>query len=109
MLKEKRFNTKLDTNSAAEASKRSEIAKRNRAKRKGITPEGREKQRQAALRNQPWKYSTGPRTAAGKARVALNGKVRQIGPRSLRELQADVADLRAMAELLRESRMQLIG
>ena len=47
--------------------------------------------------------------ATGRARVALNGKVRQIGPRSLRELQADVADLRAMAESLRESRQAVLG
>lgn len=88
---------------------RSATAKQNRSKRKGITPEGREKLRERALRNQPWKFPTGPRTAAGKARVALNGKVRQIGPRSLRELQADVADLRAMGELLRESRQAVLG
>jgi len=88
---------------------RSATAKRNRAKRKGITPEGREKLRATALHNQPWKFSTGPRTAAGKARVALNGKQRQIGPRSVRELRGDLAGLRRMADSLREHRQSLLS
>ncbi len=33
------------------------------AKRKGLTPEGRERIRAAALANKPWIRSTGPRTA----------------------------------------------
>lgn len=107
MLKEKR-HTKLGTIAVMRDPTRSATAKRNRAKRKGITPEGREKLRETALRNQPWKFSTGPRTAAGKARVARNGKLRQIGARSVRELHADLAELRMMATALRESRRSLL-
>lgn len=40
--------------------------------RKGISPEGRERCREAALRNKPWEKSTGPRTTEGKARSSRN-------------------------------------
>lgn len=60
--------------------------------------------RAAAKRNQPWKYSTGPKSAAGKAKVAANGKVRQTGPHSYRELlavaKAARKDLKAVNEFL---------
>jgi len=39
---------------------RVEAGRRNRKKRKGLTPAGREKLRQAALANQPWKHTKGP-------------------------------------------------
>jgi hypothetical protein len=73
----------------------------NRTKRKGITPEGRERLRQTALQHQPWRFACGPKTEAGKAKVARNGKKRQIGPRSVREVRAE---LRAVRELLRQMR-----
>src|SRR5262245_19860855 len=71
----------------------------NQLKRKGLTPEGRERLRRAALANKPWLLATGPTTPAGKAKVALNGKCRQIGPRSARETQAE---MKAVRELLRQ-------
>ena len=46
--------------------------KTNRQKRGPLTPEGKRRLRDAALHHQPWQYSTGPKTAAGKARA---GKV----------------------------------
>lgn len=73
-----------------------------------FTPEGREKLRETALRNRPWKFSTGPRTAAGKARVALNGKRRQAGTRSVRELRADLTELKKMSASLREHRQSVL-
>jgi hypothetical protein len=42
--------------------------RRNRAKRKGLTPEGRVRLRESAHVNQPWQFATGPRTQDGKAR-----------------------------------------
>ncbi|NCT41259.1 MAG: hypothetical protein GW778_06330 [Alphaproteobacteria bacterium] len=39
---------------------------------KNWTPERREAQRQRCLKNKPWAQSTGPKTSAGKARVAMN-------------------------------------
>ena len=49
-----------------------EANRANLLKSKGLTPEGREQLRQAALRNRPWEHSTGPRTPEGKARSSLN-------------------------------------
>ncbi len=46
--------------------------RRNRRLWKGHSPEGLEKLRQAALLNQPWLKSTGPRTERGKARSSMN-------------------------------------
>jgi hypothetical protein len=82
--------------------------RKNWAKRKGLTPEGRERLRQAALANRPWRFSTGPRTPEGRAKVALNGKAAQQGPLSVRELRAELAKLRALATDMREAR-QLAG
>ena len=58
-----------------------------------FTAAGLEKLRQAALRNQPWKKTTGPRSARGRAQMVINGKRRQLGERSVREVKADVAEL----------------
>jgi hypothetical protein len=56
------------------------------------------------MKNQPWLRSTGPKTSAGKLKVAANGKVRQTGPHSYRELlaiaKAARKDLRAVNEFL---------
>jgi hypothetical protein len=59
-----------------------------------LTPEGRDRLRLAALKNRPWEHSTGPRTAEGKARVALNGKQRQRGPVSVRQRRQELAGVR---------------
>src|SRR5271170_817471 len=48
----------------------------------------------ATFQHQPWRFSTGPRTAAGKAKAALNGKHRQCGPVSLRQLRKDLAGIK---------------
>ena len=84
--------------------KRVAAGRLNRSKRKGLTPQGRERLRQAALANRPWEFSTGPRTPEGKARVALNGKARQKGPVSVRQLRAQLADLRGLVNEMREGR-----
>ena len=39
---------------------------------RAFTEAGRERLRQTALRNRPSKFSTGPKTAAGKARSPAN-------------------------------------
>jgi hypothetical protein len=70
----------------------------NHAKRGPWTEAARERVRAAALRDRPWLHATGPRTPEGKAQAARNGKRRQTGPRSTREVRAD---LRAVRELLR--------
>jgi hypothetical protein len=71
--------------------------KLNRAKRRGLTAEGRERLRQSALALRPWLFSTGPRTIAGKARAAANGRLRKRGEPSWRQLQAMLAGLGQLA------------
>lgn len=65
----------------------------NRLKRGPLTPEGRERLRRAVLANRPWEASTGPRTARGKALSAANGKLRQKGERSVREVRRSLAEV----------------
>ena len=89
-------------------SRRSLAGRLNRQKRKGLTPEGRHQLRLAALQNQPWRHATGPRTLEGKAKVARNGKVRQRGPHSVREIRTRLAPLRSLLLLLRAGR-RLVG
>ena len=44
----------------------------NRKRWRGISPEGLQRLREAALRNRPWERSTGPRTQAGRVAVRMN-------------------------------------
>lgn len=78
--------------------RRAAAGKKNRAKRKGLTPEGRQRLRDLAIENKPWAKSTGPKTAAGKAQAAANGKRRQADRLSVRELRSKLA---AIGELVR--------
>lgn len=82
---------------------------RNSAMTNGLTAAGRERLRQAILVNQPWRYSTGPRTPEGKVRSALNGKLRQRGPRSVREVRRDVADLHVWLDEMEACRREALG
>jgi hypothetical protein len=75
--------------------------KRNRALRQGLTEAGRRRLRVSALRYRPWTHATGPRTPAGKARSAANGKKRQTGPRSVREIKRDLVELRGLLQDMR--------
>lgn len=81
----------------------------NRARRGPLTEQGRQRLREAILRTRPWEHSTGPRTAEGRARASANGKKRQLGPRSIREIRADLADLRELLRSMRESRSMAAG
>jgi hypothetical protein len=69
-----------------------------------LTDAGRQRLWAAALRYRPWQHATGPTTAAGKEQVKRNGKKRQLGPRSTREILADLADLRVLVRDLRACR-----
>lgn len=73
--------------------KRVAAGRRNRRKRGPLTAEGRERVRQAALANQPWQLSTGPRTTEGKRQSAANGKMTQVGATSVREARREVTSL----------------
>ena len=64
---------------------------RSRRKPKNWSPEGLERLRASAIATRPWELTCGPRTAEGKARSARNGRVRQKGEKSVRELRAELA------------------
>src|SRR4051794_28809982 len=68
----------------------------NRQKRKGLSPEGRERVRAATLANQPWRFSTGPRTLEGKAKSSANGRACTKGEKSVRALRAELAEVQAL-------------
>jgi hypothetical protein len=78
----------------------------NVTKRKGLSPEGREQIREAILFHQPWRFTTGPRTPEGKARSAANGKVRQKGAKSVREVRAELAEVRGLIKGMAATRKQ---
>lgn len=82
------------------------VGKRNWLKRGPWTPEARERQRQNVLRSRPWEHSTGPKTAKGKAQAAANGKRRQKGSMSVRELRREVAIVAGLLEKMRSVRQQ---
>ena len=75
--------------------------KANQACWRGFTAEGLRTLSEAARRNRPWEHSTGPRTAAGKKKAADNGRKRQKGPRSVREVRREMAELNALVEAMR--------
>jgi len=81
--------------------------KRNRQLRGALSPVGRQRLRDAVLRDRPWEHSTGPRTAAGKAAVANNGRKTQKGNTSVRQQRAAMSEVRAMASQLRRLRKEL--
>lgn len=79
----------------------------NRLKRKSLSQATREALRQAAFRNRPWLHTTGPRTAAGKAVSARNGKTRQKGPMSVRERRRELAPATSLLAEMSALRAQL--
>ena len=85
--------------------KRVAAGRRNRQLDKGLTPEGRQRLREAALAGRPWEASTGPRTPEGKARSARNCKVLQKGELSVRELQAELAGVAGLLAGMRRCRL----
>ena len=78
---------------------------RNRLKRRGLTVTGRSALRAAALLNRPWQYSTGPKTANGKARAAANGRRRQYGSLSVRECRRQLADVTELVNEMQKLRL----
>jgi hypothetical protein len=76
----------------------------NRSLRKPLTAQTRQALRTAALLNRPWTHSTGPRSAAGRAQSAINGKRRQKGEYSVREMRRQMTDVTNQANLLRQLR-----
>ena len=83
--------------------RRQAAGKRNQALRQGLSEAGRNRLREAALSHRPWELSTGPRSVAGKAIAASNGKRRQKGRYSVRELRQFRLALEARLEPLKQA------
>ena len=95
------------TPEAAPNPRRVAAGKANRRRRRPLTAAGRERLRGAALQQRPWEHSTGPRSAAGKAQAVRNGKRRQVVPRSVREMRADLRAVRCLIQTMAEVYRQL--
>jgi hypothetical protein len=71
-----------------------------------LTELGRQRLREAALRNQPWQFSTGPRSPDGKSKAALNGHHHQAEPNSRRQLRKGLAGVVGLMQQLAQLRRQ---
>jgi hypothetical protein len=78
--------------------RQAEPALRNRRRPKNWSTEGLERLRAAAWATRPWELTRGPTTAAGKARSAANGRSRQKGEKSVRQLRAELASVLILIE-----------
>ena len=85
--------------------KRVAAGRLNAMKRIGFTEDGLARMKAAALITQPWRHSTGPRTAEGKARSSQNGRSRQVGERSKRALQREIAAALELGGMLASARI----
>ena len=83
--------------------KRVQAGRINRMKRGALPLESMHRMRDAINKNKPWQRSTGPRTPAGKAIAARNGRVRQLNLRSIREIRADISGIMCLIEANRKS------
>lgn len=83
--------------------------RRNRQLRGPITAAGREKLRQAALKNKPWEHATGPRTCLGKTRSAANGQQQKRSEHSRRALRAMAQDAQEIVAQLSRLRKAIMA
>ena len=74
---------------------------------KNWSPEGLERLRASAMATRPWELTRGPTTAEGKARSARNGRARQKGVKSVRELRAELAEVFTLISHMAAARRSL--
>lgn len=92
----------------AKNPKRVAAGARNRALRGPLTEQGRARLQKAAFQHRPWEHTTGPKTVAGKAQAIQNGKRRQLGRWSVREIRARLAPIRELVQQIREIRRKVL-
>lgn len=81
----------------------------NFRKRRGLTPEGRLKLQEAARFHQPWVDSTGPRSAEGKAKSAMNGRKTKRGYTGVRAMRREISAVKAMICQMQGTRAEVIS
>jgi hypothetical protein len=72
-----------------------------------FSPQGLERLRATALANRPWTKTKGPTSPEGRARAALNGRYRQRGEKSRREMRAELAGVFALVRQMSATRRSL--
>jgi len=75
--------------------------RQNRQLRGPLTEHGRQR-----LRDQPWRFSTGPVTPDGKAKAALNVRQHRANPQSRRQLRAGLAGIIGLGQEMAQVRRQ---
>lgn len=85
-----------------EETPRQRAGRANQRKSRGITPEGREALRHAAMVHRPWDKSTGPRTPEGKAKASRNALKHGLRARlpQLRAYRTELHDLAVLMAML---------
>ncbi len=86
---------------------RAEHPRRGGRRPKTWTPEGLERLRATAMATRPWEQTRGPRTVEGKARSAQNGRARQKGEKSVRELRAELVEVFGLINQMAATRRSL--
>ncbi len=94
-----------DCPSKTKNPRRAAAGRRNRLLRGPVTAEQRQRCREAALERQPWLHSTGPQTAAGKAKAAANNQRRHCCLPEARLLREDSAAVLEMIKAMRATRL----
>ena len=95
------------SSSPSDDPRRSEPSRRARRSPITFSAEGLERLRAAARAGRPWERSTGPRTPEGKAKSARNGRIRQKGEKSVRELRAEMAHVSDLINEMTKARESL--
>ena len=98
------MNFTLPPTNASPNPRRVLAGRLNRRKRGDLSAEARERLRKSALANRPWEQSTGPKTPKGKARSAQNGRKRQTGDQSTREIRSELAGVNDLIKQMRAIR-----
>lgn len=75
----------------------------NRQKRGPLTEEGRVRLSQAARRHRPWEHATGPKTPAGRAQAARNGRCRCQEPLSARQSRALLSGIHTLIRAIQRT------
>jgi hypothetical protein len=92
----------------SEVSSRSREPRQSDLRRRKFSAEGLERLRVAALANRPWEKACGPISPKGKRESAKNGRYRQRGEKSRRELRVELAGVMSLIHQMGVTRRALM-